>query len=67
MARQQEEFAHKDELFQQIKDELTNDDVDSYAAGFEDVIVQVAYVHPEVDLSHTGLTKTVVDGQLVDV
>jgi len=44
-----------------------SDIADSYAAGFEDAITQVTCVHPEVDLSHTGLNKTVVDGQLVDV
>jgi len=29
-------------------------------------MVQVACVHPEVDLSQMGLNKTIADGQLVD-
>jgi len=43
-----------------------NDAVDSYAAGFEDSMAQVSCVHLGVDLSQTGLNKTIVDGQLVD-
>jgi len=62
MAKQKEELVQKDELFQQTKDNLTSYATDSYAAGFEDAIAQVTYVHPEVDLSHTRLNKTVVDG-----
>ena len=57
-----EELAHKDRLFQQTKEELTNDVAESYATGFEDAMAQVAYVHPEVDLSQTGLAKKVADG-----
>jgi len=56
-----EELARKEELFQQPKEELTND-----AAGFEDAIAQVACVHLGVDLSQAGLAKRVADGQLVD-
>jgi len=52
LAKQKDELAHKDELFQQIK---------------EDVIPQVACMHPEVDLSQTGLSKTIIDGKLMDV
>ena len=60
------ELARKEELFNQIKEELTEDVVGAYGAGFEDAMVQVACVHPGVDLSQTGLTKRVVDGQLVN-
>jgi len=65
-ARLKEELVRKDEHFLQTKDELTRDAAKSYAAGFEDALAQVAYVHPGVDLSQTGLTKTIVDGKLVD-
>jgi len=44
LAKQKEELVHKDEVFQQTKDELTNDAADSYAAGFEDAITHVACV-----------------------
>jgi len=66
MAKLREELVRKDELFLQTKDELTRDVAESYAAGFEDAMTQVAYVHPEVDLSQTRLTKTIADGKLVD-
>ncbi|XP_068500662.1 uncharacterized protein [Phaseolus vulgaris] len=66
LAKLKEELARKDELFQQTKDELTNDVADSYAAGFEDAMAQVACVHPGVDLSQTGLNKTIANGQLVN-
>ena len=66
MARQKEKLARKDELFQQTKDELTNDVAYSYAAGFEDAMAQVVCMHPGMDLSQTGLNKTIADGQLVD-
>ena len=66
LAKLKEELAHKDELFQQTKDELTSDVTDSNAAGFEDVMAQVAYLHPDVNLSQTGLNKTIADGKLVD-
>jgi len=46
MAKVKEEVICKDELFQQTKDELTSDVANSYAAGFEDAMAQVAYVHP---------------------
>jgi len=62
LAKLEEELAHKDELFQQTKDELTSDATDSYATGFEDSMAQVACVHPEVDLSQKGLNKTIADG-----
>jgi len=57
LVKLKEELAHKDELFQQTKDELTSDSADSYVAGFEDAMAQVACVHLEVDLSQTGLNK----------
>jgi len=60
------ELVCKDELFSQIKEELTSDAVGAYGAGFEDAMAQIACVHPGVDLSQTGLTKRVVDGQLVN-
>jgi len=44
------ELVRKDELFNQTKEELTNDVVD-YVAGFEDAMAQVACAHPGVDLS----------------
>ena len=66
LAKLKEEIVRKDELFQQAKDELTSDVVDSYAAGFEDAMTQVVCVHPGMDLSQTGLNKTTVNGQLVD-
>ena len=59
-------LVRKDELFSQLKKELTSNVVEAYDAGFEDAMTQVASVHPGVDLSQTGLTKRVVDGQLVD-
>ena len=67
LTKLKEEMDCKDESFQQTKDELTSDVVDTYAAGFEDTMAQVACVHPGVDLSQTGLNKTIADGQLVDV
>ena len=66
LAKLKEELTRKDELFQQTKEELTNDAAESYAARFEDAIAQVACVHPRVDLSQTALVKKVADGQLVD-
>jgi len=66
MARLKEEVVRKDELFQQTKVELTSDVADFYAVGFEDAMAQVACVHPGVDLSQTGLNKTIIDGQLMD-
>jgi len=60
------EFVRKDELFNQTKEELTNDVTDSYAIGFEDAMAQVVCAHPEVDLSQTDLSKKIVDGQLVN-
>jgi len=59
-------LVRKDEFFQQTKDELTSDVVDSYVAGFEDAMAQIACVHPGVDFSQIGLNKTIADGQLVD-
>jgi len=59
------ELAHKVELFKKTEEELTNDVVDAYGAGFEDALAQVACVHPGIDLSQFGVTKRVVDGQLV--
>jgi len=66
LAKMREELVRKDEHFLQTKDELTCNAVESYAAGFEDALAQVACVHPGVDLSQTGLTKTIVNGKLVD-
>jgi len=66
LARLNKELARKDEIFQQTKDELTNNATDSYAMGFEDAMAQVACVHHGVDLSQTGFNKTIADGQLVD-
>ena len=40
------ELARKDKLFNQTKEELTNDVVDAFGAGFEDTMAQVACVHP---------------------
>jgi len=51
MARLKEELVRKNELFLETKDELTRDVVESYTPGFEDVMAQVACVHPGVDLS----------------
>jgi len=44
-----------------------SDVADYYATNFEDTMPQVTCVHPEMDLSQTGLGKAFVDGQLVDV
>jgi len=60
------ELVRKDELFSQMKEELDSDAARAYGAEFEDVMAQVACVHPGVDLSQIGLTKRIVDGQLVD-
>jgi len=60
------ELVRKDELFSQMKEELDSDAAGAYGAEFEDVMAQVACVHPGVDLSQIGLTKRIVDGQLVD-
>jgi len=38
LANRDEEMVRKDELFQQTKNELTSDVVDSYATGFEDAM-----------------------------
>jgi len=62
----EEELVRKDELFNQTKTELTNNVADAYVAGFEDAMAQVAYAHPGVDLSQTGLSRKIVDGQLVN-
>ena len=67
MAKLKEELVQKDEFLQKTRDELMSDVADSYVAGFEDAMAQVTCVHPEVNLSQTGLGKAVVDGQLVDV
>ena len=67
MAKMKEELVHKDELFLRTKDELTRDAAESYVVGFEDAMAQVTCVHPGVDLSQTGLTKKIADGQLGDV
>jgi len=60
------ELVRKDEVFSEIKEELTNDVVGAYGVRFEDAMAQVACVNPGVDLSQTGLTKRIVDGQVVD-
>jgi len=60
------ELVRKDELFEQTKTELTNNVTNAYAVGFDDATTQVAYAHPEVDLFQTGLSKMIVDGQLVN-
>jgi len=62
MAKQKEELVQKDELFQQTKDEFTSDVADSYAAGFEDVITQVACVHPEVNRLKQNYCRWAVSG-----
>jgi len=59
------ELVRKEELFIQTKEELLNDAADAYGVGFEDAMAQVVCAHPGVDLSQIGLTKQVVDGQLV--
>jgi len=46
MSKLREELVCKDEIFLQTKDELTRDATESYTAGFEDDMAQVAYVHP---------------------
>jgi len=60
------ELVRKDELFSEIKKEFTSDAARAYCAEFEDAMAQFACVHPGVDLSQTGMTKRIVDGQLVD-
>jgi len=40
------ELVRKDELFSEIKEELTNDAAGACGVGFEDVMAQVACVHP---------------------
>ena len=62
----EEELVHKDELFNQTKTELPNDVADAYATRFEDAMAQVACAHPGVDLSQIGLSRKIVDGQLVN-
>jgi len=52
LAKLKEELVRKEKLFQHTKDELTSDAVGAYATGFEDVIAQVACVHPGVDFSN---------------
>jgi len=52
------ELVRKDELFSEIKEELTNDVFGAYGIGFEDAMAQVACVHPGMDLSQTGLAKS---------
>ena len=43
------ELVRKDELFSEIKEELTHDVVGPYGVGFEDAMAQVACVHLGVD------------------
>ena len=53
------------ESFRRTEEELTNDVVKAYDEGFQDVVVQFACAHPEVDLTLFGESKCVVDGQIV--
>ena len=59
------QLAQKVDLFQQTEEELTKVAIDAYGARFEDVMAQVACVHPKMDLSPFEVTKRVIDGQLV--
>ena len=65
LGKVERELAERIELFKKTKEELTNDVVDAYGEGFQDVIAQFACVHPEVDLSPFSESKCIVDGQLV--
>jgi len=64
LGRVEDELAQKIELFSKIEVELTEDAVDTYGAGFEDALAQIACVHPEIDLSPFVMTKRVIDWQL---
>jgi len=64
--RLKEKLAQKDEELVKEREALTDDAANSYLASFEDVVGQALRVHPGVDFSQLGLSKTVVDRQLVD-
>jgi len=66
LAKKGEELLQKDELMEKTKEALTNDDANSYLAGFDDVVAQASCFYPESDFSQFGLHKIVVDGRLVD-
>ena len=66
LAQREEKLVQKDASLEKAKEELTKDIANSYLMGFDDVVAQVTYVYPELDLSKIGLGKVVVDGQLVD-
>jgi len=59
------ELAQQAEAFMKIEAELIEDVADVYAAGFEDALAQVVYVHPEMDTSPFATSNCVVDGQVV--
>jgi len=60
-----ESLAETIKSFKKTEEELTNDVVDAYGEGFQDVIAQFACVNPEVDLTPFGESKCVVDGQIL--
>jgi len=53
------------ENFKKTEAKLIEDAVDSYIAGFENALAQVACAHPEVDVSPFATSNDVVDGQIV--
>jgi len=55
-------LTEKVEQFNKTEAKLMEDVVDAYEAGFEDALAQVAYVHPELDISPSAVSKRVVDG-----
>jgi len=65
LAEKTESLAGTIESFRRTEEELTNDVVEAYGEGFQDVVAQFACAHPEVDLTLFGESKCVVDDQIV--
>jgi len=64
LGRVEGELAQQAETFKPTEVELIKDAADTYAAGFEDALAQVACVHPEMDISPFATSNRVVEGQL---
>jgi len=56
----------KDEELVKEREALIDDVVNSYIAGFEDVVAQALGIYPGMNFSQLWLGQTVVDWQLVD-
>jgi len=65
LGRAEAELLQQVEKFKKAEAELTEDVVDAYAAGFEDILAQVAYAHPEMEASPFATSNRVLDGHIV--